>query len=289
MFMSIPPEPLDPLQAWLEATRAVGDVPPPAAPRAVQDDEAGAATPRRASRGVIRAAALACVVALALGIASRRPLGAVPAAAPVPSPTALSTAAALPPPAAPSTGTPPVAMAPAEAPTAAQAAAAVTAVRLATAPDRYVDTAVAETASPAGAAVIVTVRAVVLNQVGDGWADPHTARYAVAVSAQPPAVAYAPPWPLVADTPSAPQLSWQAAPTLQAAAQAALTAAGYRRSSDVRVRRSDTLPDIVSALCRAVAPGESIPRHHEVWLTPDAAHVLGMTADPPIPVPGETP
>ena len=292
--MSLSPDPLDPLQAWLAATRPVDREPAPSGgpvPADTPDDEHthGPTAEHRLSRRLLRATALACIVALALGIASWRPTQAVPAVTPaVPGAGA---AAALP---ADAPTAPPVAAPPATAATGAalppdQAAAAVTAVRLATPADRYVDTAVAESAHPAGSAVIITVRAVVLDQVGQEWANPHVARYAVALSAHDPAP-LTNPWLLPTGQPNPPRLPWQPAPTLRSPAQTALAGAGYRSISDVRVRRSDTLPDIVSALCRAAAPGDSIPRRHEVWLTADAAHVLGLTnASPPIPVPGEQP
>ena len=288
--MSMPHDPLDPLQAWLAATRPVDREPGgPGGPADTPDEEhtTRPVAEHRLSRKLLRATALACIAALALGIASRRPTQAVPTVTPTPPGVGAATA----PPAAPPTvsvvAAPPEVAGPPLPPD--QAAAAVTAVRLATPTDRYVDTAVAESAHPAGTAVIITVRAVVLDQVGQEWTNPHIARYAVAVSAHH-AAPLTNPWLLPTGQPTPPRPSWQPVPTLRSPAQTALEAAGYRSISDVRVRRSDTLPDIVSALCRAVAPGDSVPGRHEVWLSADAAHVLGLThASPPIPVPGEQP
>ena len=286
--MSKSPDTADPLQAWLAATRTdERHSPAPRDSDADQpaDDPAGPAGEHRLSRRLLRVTTLTCVAALALGVAVRRPAEQVSPVAPEVAPVESSTDP-VPPPGAVS---PPVSAASATLPPADQAAAAVTAVRLATPPDRYIDTAVAESAHPAGTAAVIAVRAVVLDQVGQGWANPHLARYAVAVSTHEP-VALSTPWPLPPQQPAPPRLSWQPAPALDSAAQTALEAAGFRSISDVRVRRSDTLPDIVSALCRATAPGESTPRRHEVWLTADAARVLGLTdVKPPIPVPGEQP
>jgi hypothetical protein len=281
--MSLAPDPPDPLQAWLAATQA-GDRRSPQ-PDMPPDADAEPAVAQRMSRRLLRAAAVACVLALGLGVASWRPPETVPSITPAP-----LRASATPEPTDPVVPVAALDGAAVGAPLPPeQAAAAVTAVRLGAPPDRYVDTAVVESAHPEGTATIVTVRAVVLDQVGQEWANPHIARFAVAISTHEP-VALTAPWALPADESLPPRLSWQPAPTLRTVASTALESAGYRSISDVRIRRSDTLPDIVSALCRAVAPGDAIPRRHEVWLRADATRVLGAShATPPIPVPAETP
>jgi hypothetical protein len=284
--MSLASDHPDPLHAWLAATQTDDRrTPQPAA--AGEEPTEPASAGHGVSRRLLRATAVTCVLALGLGIASWRPQEAVAPITPTPRVQAVAATPVPTEPALPVPG-PDSAVAGTPMPM-AQAAAAVTAVRLGVPPDRYVDTAAVESVHPAGTASIVIVRAVVLDQLGQEWANPHTARYAVAVSTHEP-VAVTAPWALPPEESAPLRLSWQPAPTLRAAASTALEAAGYRSISDVRVRRSDTLPDVVSALCRATAPGDSTSRRHEVWLGADAAHVLGVTnASPPIPVPAEQP
>ncbi|MPZ73207.1 MAG: hypothetical protein GEU74_08245 [Nitriliruptorales bacterium] len=284
--MSSPPapEPPDPLQAWLEAAGGASAADPDSA-RPSPD-----ARPRP-SRRLLGATAVVCTLAAALAAWSPA-LRSVPQ---VGSERQGSDSAEGRPPAtasaAPNPGVPPApdgdAALPDDLPT---LAAAVIAVRLAGAPDRYVDTAVAEAVVGAQGVSIVTVRAVVLERNGNRWGEPHLARFAVAVRGQPDAPkVLARPWRLpVEDASQSP--SWEPVAELDAAAVTALEASGYREPLQIAVRRSRDLPDVLSVLLRGVAPGESSPRRHEVWLSRDATQVLGAAeATAGIPVPLEKP
>ena len=272
--MSTPPDAeRSPLQAWLDITED-GNAAQPAEP----------ADRPRVSRRLLVATGLACVVAVALAAVASR----VPGRAAQPGPVATLAAQSSEDPTgadAPAADEPPDTTDTLQATT-----AAVLAVRLHVPPDIYVDTALPDAVTSAGASTIVTVRAIVLPRTAQGWGTPRPARYAVAVGAG--AAILGGPWPLPADgaTPPAPGPTWQPAPDLRTAATAALRAAGYRRPGALDVRRSPDLDGIVSVRCTALAPDEPTARRHDVWLTSDAASVLGAAASMArLPLPLEQP
>lgn len=259
----------DPLRVWREAAAA--------------DDAAGPAHGEtRSPRRLFALVGTVCVVALALAVvAATRPRAVQLPARPLPTPT---TAAATPQPA--------VAAGTAGAPEAGgdadgSAAAAVLAVRRAAAPNRYVDTAVAERVTPLGDLAIVTVRALVLQRAATGWDAGSQARFAVAVGeVEGTATALAPPWAVSVAPEAAPAPRWQTVndPTLAATARDALRAEGYRISGGVELAVDEFRVDIVQATFRGVAPEADAPADHRVWLAADAHHVLGgRGAAPPVP------
>lgn len=283
----------DPLRAWLEATRGEhGDTPE----FRTQAQDRPATGP---SRRLLVATAVVCATAVVLGGAAvRRGDGApspsgTPPAAPSPAIAGLPTAAPAPtatpgltaPAPHPGNGSP----APASI-DAALAAAAVVAVRTGAADDLYVDTAAAESATPAGSATLITVRTVLLRRVQGGWSGPEFARFAVPVARfDGTAVALATPWRLLADDPQAPGYSWRVFRDrdAQQRATSALTAAGYTSPTRLRLRYSQEVPEVLAARVRAVAPGDEEVAEHELWLTRDGAAVLGQPAMNDLPVGGD--
>lgn len=256
----------DPLRAWREAAGGTAST-----------DEAGAATRRRPNR-LLLAAGFACAAAVTLAATSAaRVAPTTPASAPVPvgpiTPSAY-------PPASTASG--------AVAPPDAAAAAAVIAVRAAAPKSHYVDTAAAETVTETHGVTLVTVRAFVLYRRGRGWDAGRVARYAVPLDAGADPVVLAAPWRLPDPRTVAADGQWKPAPQpdLVAAAERSLGVAGYRVAGDVEVRVDGS--GRLAAVFVGGAPGEAHDREHTVWLTSDAAAVLGApepAADLPVPRP----
>lgn len=242
-------------------------------PLAALDDVIGSpaadgAGPR--PRRVLLAAA-AAVAALCVGLAAGAALGqpAPPLAPPVPTPPP---ATPSPPSATPGPPSP-------AAPAADITAAAVVAVRLAAPDDHYVDSAAAERVTSLPDVAVVTVRAVVLEREGDRWGAPRAARFGVAVGQRHgEAVAVGRPWPLPPPPEPLPVADTAVADTaLVAAAARALAAAGYRDASAPALTAA--AGDLMAARLTGIAPGERRAREHTVWLTADAATVLGLPPD----------
>ena len=265
-------------------------------------------------------AAGACVAAITLAVVTTGGNPAVPggaAATPVPAasvPAASLPAASVPAPAvsapAPAvsaaaaavsapTGPPPTAtpaaaaLLGAEAPAGpAAAAAAVLAVRITSGPSLYVDTAVADGVTSVAGITIVGVRALVLHRAGDRWTRPTLMRYAVPVGVRASSVTHlARPWRLPA--PVAPRAALPTVPLRDAellqSATAAIVAAGYEGVRDVRLGRAAAVPGIVVAAVRATGPGDSEDGLHRLWLTADAARVVGMPSTLELPAQQEHP
>lgn len=236
-------------------------------------------------------AAGACIAAITLAVVTTGRDSAAPTepgpAAPVPSPAAtvdpLEVASAAP--TAPSALLTDSAR-PALLRAGAATAAAILAVRTTSGPDRYVDTAVADEVTEAAGIAIVGVRALILHRAGDRWASPTLVRYAVPVGVRAGSVtALARPWRLPPHNQQIPAL--RTVPISDAervrTATAAIVAAGYTAVRDVRLGRAAAVQDIVLASVRAVAPGDTANAIHQLWLTADAARVVGMpeTVEPP--------
>lgn len=251
------------------------------------------------SKRLLAGTAGVCLAAVILGVAATDLVGAAgptegadsagAPAAPAVLPTTAAGAAGAPAPAATalpaSGGAAPVA-------DPATAAAAVIAVRAAAPPDLYVDTAVVDEVTVLEGVTLVGVRAVVVPRVDGGWGSPATVRYAVPVGTVDGAVgALADPWRLAPPRPvgDAPDLTPVREPALVRAATQALTAAGYGPVGDVRLSRSDAVPDVLIATLRGTAPGDALPRATTVWLTGDALRVLGAPTSVDLPVPQEEP
>ena len=174
----------------------------------------------------------------------------------------------------------------------ATTAAAVVAVRTAAAADLYVDTAIVDGATAIAGVTLVGVRAVVVPRTAQGWGAPATVRYVVPVG--PVAgipTALAEPWrvPVVRAAAPQPALTPAGSAVKARAVTAALTSAGYTQVTDLRLRQSAALPDVVIADLRAVAPADPSPRAHRVWLGGDPLRVLGVPTPVDLPVPEEEP
>lgn len=268
--------PPNPLQAWLEATGG--------AERRPRDEQRAGGAPVRLL--VVTAAVVAVCVGLA--IATAAPRTGLPAGAAVVSEVP---AAAVPPPAAaPSSPVAPTANPSVLTPQ--LAAAAVLAVRSATAPDTYVDTAVADSVVSHQAFSVVTVRAWVLSRTGEAWDAGAGARFAVAVDpAASPPTALGPPWLLAPPVTEPPPRRWRVVDDVHVDSVAAQTLrrAGYRGLRDLEVRSDATLPGALTVAVTATGPEQPSPQRHEVWVTPDAGAVLGAPTAAPVPIPGEQP
>lgn len=145
---------------------------------------------------------------------------------------------------------------------------------------RYVDLAVAEASTPtsAGDVAVVTVAATVLEGTAEQWQRARPARFAVAVrDTEDGPVALGRPWALPGP-PSAPrEAEWSETDADAEAVEAALLAAGYTRVRELGLSRSDALPGVLRAECRAVAPGETSMRPHAVWVADEPTPaVLGL-------------
>lgn len=273
-WMTDQPDASDPLRAWLEATGGPG---PSLA-------EAGDGGPRPHARRLVVAAGALCLVAALLAVAAGRhaTLGsaATAASATGTAPAAGASGSAVAPDTPPAPPIDPPTPAPNGVPD-ALAAPAVLAVRDGAPADRYVDTAVAESLFDIGDVTVVTVRALVLRRVHDGWSHPHHARYAVPVHSDGQGVeVLAAPWLLPPPDPQLPVRSWSETGTasLRQVAHEAVAAAGYRVRDEVRLQRDAALPEILRCRFRGTAPGEDRAGEHEVWLSADGRRVLGGPA-----------
>ena len=272
----------DPLRAWLEATGGDQSQRPPES-----GDGGGEVGP---SRRLMAATAVVCATAVVLAVAVRAKDagGQTPDVAP-PAPTVSATPA----PATPATATAQLegqGLAPAGDP--AVAAAALLAVRTGAGEDVYVDTAAVEATADRGGVTVVTVRALILRRLGGGWSRPQTVRFAVPVStAGGETNALAAPWRLPSPDAAPQGPAWAAVEDagLARKAAAAIAAAGYSSPAGASVRRAADLTGVLAVSVRAVAPGDTDVRSHELWLTEDAGAVLGMPAVTDIPVPGGQP
>ena len=298
-----------PLQAWLAATRggSTGEAGPAPAPDQQPPVPAGAVSKR-----LLAATAGVCLAAVILGVATSGVLSgppaaggagepAAPAALPTAGPTAIAdtgvSAGASAEPSAdadPGAGAsePAAQQSPATAAGPAVAAAAVIAVRTAAPPDLYVDTAVVDQVTAAAGLTLVGVRAVVVPRIDGRWGAPMPARYAVPIGVLEGApVALAQPWrlPLPAPVPPEPRLAAVRGGELVSAATDAVARAGYRDVTDLRLSRSPAMPAVLVAALRGIAPGDAVARPAQVWLSADAAHVLGAPTTVDLPVPQEQP
>ena len=279
MIMSSGPDaPPSPLAAWLAATEGAATPPPDGRP--TTEERPQGRRRRLLAMATVPWLAVAVMVLLTVDRPTAGGRDALPA------PTA---------PVSQEPGAPVVAGAP-RADLDGMAAAAVLAVRLAAAPDRYVDTAVAERAVPAGGLHVVTVRAAVLDRLPGGWGPAQTVRYAVAIGRDADApIALGVPWqvpgPAVAPPPSTTAPIDD--PALAETAVKALSAAGYRKPRRPVLRRIPAFPDVLVVAIRAQAPGDRVPRDHEVWLDATGSAVLGTEPSGvrarPVPVPVEHP
>lgn len=277
--------PPDGLRAWLEATGGGDDGGGGGGGGGLQTRTADAKRPP--SRRLLTLTGVMTAVALALGavaLADRAPRSSGAAAAPI----AVTSS--------PVAGASPHATAAATHPLPATSdqsapAAAVLAVRTASGPDAYVDTAVAEHVDHHPGFSVVTVQAWVLYRDAGNWDAGRALRYGVAVSDAAGAPVLARPWPLHPPTARPPRRQWRALDDaeLATAAAGALRAAGYRDVADVEVRSDPALPGVVSVNVTATDPAGRPPRRHEVWLSPDATRVLGTASVTDLPIPLEQP
>lgn len=254
-----------PLAAWLAATGAADAA--VAADRAAEAD--GAQPPRRSRQRLLVLAALpwAAVAALAGGQVLRDTGGtaaAPPAVTATPAPTEAVTGG----------------------PQTADAAvpAAIAAVQVMSADDGLPEAVVAESQLPLGGLTVVIVRTTARG--------PDRAltsrRYGVAVLSAPSAPAVAGIWRIPGGHTD---LDWADVGDAQLLAQATATvaAAGYRDLQDPVLRHDARVPDVLNLAVHAVAPGEKDRHPHEVWLTGDAAAVLGHAGAIPASPPTEQP
>lgn len=280
-----------PLQAWLAATRggSAGEADTASAP-----DQQPPVPPGAVSKRLLAATAGVCLAAVTLGVTATG-LGkgpatrdaAVGAAAPAPAAILPTTATAATASDAPATPVP--VDAPADP---AITAAAVIAVRSATPPDLYVDTAVVDEVTVLEGLVLVSVRAVVVPRVDGRWRAPATVRYAVPVgTADGSPAALGDPWRLPAPKPreAGDEPTPVPDPDLARTATDAVAAAGYRQVTDVTLSRPAGVPNVLIAALQGIAPGDAIPRPATVWLTADALRVLGAPNTVDLPVPREEP
>lgn len=280
-----------PLQAWLAATRGGTPGDTGSAPATASDPGPPVAAGAVSKRLLVLTGAV-CVTAVLLGVvASPRAGQPAPATAPdrggVAAPVVLPTVPGSP---ASSTLAPTLgATAPADP---ATAAAAIIAVRTAAPSDLYVDTAVVDTVTVADGLTLVGVRSVVVPRIAGRWGEPVTARYVVPIGpVDGIPTALADPWRVPFEAPAVPEPALIPAPgaAAKAAVSAALTSAGYAQVADLRLSQSQAIPDVVVAALRAIAPGESTPRVHRLWLGGEPLQVLGAPTTVDLPVPQEEP